>query len=75
MKTHSQCRARLCIGCWKLGSHDAISPKVEKRIKAKIYDGYSRDNEFLPSVICSGCRRMILCDKPFKNKIDYDKDQ
>ena len=69
---------RLCIWCHKLGSSlrkISASEGLIEIVREKIFDGYSCDNDSLPSVICDGCRKAARGDRGqvFTKKFDYDK--
>lgn len=61
-KSHQEKRVSLCIGCHKLGSSlrkISASKGLSELVREKIFDGYSCDNDSLPSVICDGCRKEV----------------
>ena len=56
-KTHQEVRKEICIVCVrKIPNVRKIQPNLVSLIKQHVYNGYTVENDALPSGICTACR-------------------
>ena len=73
-QSHGDFRESVCLGCHKPGARRKVTPKLEKKVREKIFAGYSAADTGLPVGLCGGCERALYKDKPFPSVgVNYDK--
>ena len=73
-QSHEDFRKSVCLGCHKPGAKRRVTPKFEKKVREKIFSGYSASDPGLPVGLCGGCMAALSKDKPFPSLgVNYDK--
>ena len=72
-QSHREFRESVCLGCLP-GTRRKVTPKLEKKVREKIFAGSSTADTGLPVGLCGGCERALYKDKPFPSLgVNYDK--
>ena len=60
-RSHDENRAVLCCACGKKDQKcSLVTPAVQECVKTEIYQGYTIDDRYYPSGICTACRRYLF---------------
>ena len=72
-QSHDDFRASVCVGCYKPGCERKVTEgTLEKKVKEKIYSGFSLKDTSTPFGLCGGCRIALISDSSTIFNVSYE---